>query len=402
MKWKFFLAIFLIFFTACEKTGVNEDTILKFYGDAQEDIGICIALADDGYIICGQLTEITRRDGNYIVSSIKMPGIIKTGFDGNMVWEKYLGNNQPGSVSKVIVLENGSIVCAGQVTDTVTLQSDIFVAKMGSDGSGIVQEVFDTTGNQLSNDILQTAEGFLILGTTDVKREPLTDDAGNKAGKQDILVMRIDNNLEQIDDPVQWGYPENDIGAVVKNDPEGGYIICGSTERYLIQGHKNDLFILRINATGNETESSIIGTTSDEYGKDMEVLDDGYLITGVKGSETEKQSPYILKVFSDIHSDPIIADNPVKDISWSVKAMSKYKNNYYVVAGQAGPASSAKMLIFMIDSEGKMVEGKEMITGSTGIQAAYDVVSDNDNYVIAVGKNSYGNSCMITLLKFLF
>jgi hypothetical protein len=134
----------------------------------------------------------------------------------------------------------------------------------------------------------------------------------------------------------------------------------------------------------------------------MEVLDDGYLILGVKGSETEKQSPYIIKVLKDIHTDPLIADNPVKDISWSVIAMSRYKNNYFVVAGQAGPASAAKMLIFMIDSEGKMVDGKEMITGSTGAQAAYDVVSDNDDYVIAVGKNSYANSSMITLLKFRF
>jgi hypothetical protein len=402
MKWKFFITFILIFFTACEKTGDNDSIILKFYGDALEDIGTSITLAEDGYIICGQLTEITRGDGNYIESSIKKPGIIKTGLDGNMVWEKYLGNNQPGSVSKVIVLENGSIVCTGQVTDTMTLQTDIFVAKMGSDGSGIVQEVFDTTGNQLSNDIIETAEGFLVLGTSDVKREPLTDETGNKEGKQDILVMRINNNLEQIDDPVQWGFPEDDIGTVIKADPEGGYIICGSTERYITQGQKNDLFILRINTTGNEKEYSIIGTTSDEYGKDMEVLDDGYLILGVKGSETEKQAPYIIKVFRDIHADPLIADNPVKDISWSVKAMSKYKSNYYVVAGQAGPASSAEMLIFMIDSEGKMVEGKEMITGSTGIQAAYDVVSDNDDYVIAVGKNSYANSSMITLLKFRF
>jgi hypothetical protein len=401
MKWKIFITLILIFFTACEKTGDNDSTILKFYGDALEDIGTSITLAEDGYIICGQLTEITRSGDNYIESSIKKPGVIKTGFDGNMVWQKFLGNNQPGSVSKVIVLENGSIVCAGQVTDTMTLQTDIFVAKMGSDGSGISQEVFDTTGNQSSNDILESAEGFIVLGTTDVKREPLTDDTGNKAGKKDILVMRIDNNLKQID-AIPWGYPENDVGAVIKTDPEGGYIICGSTERYLIQGKKNDLFILRINTMGNEKESSIIGTSSDEYGKDMEVLDDGYLITGVKGSETEKQSPYILKVFSNIHADPLIVDNPVKDISWSVKAMSRYKNNYFVVAGQAGPASSAKMLIFLIDSEGKMVEGKEMIAGSTGVQVANDVVSDNDNYVIAVGKNSYANSSMITLLKFRF
>jgi hypothetical protein len=403
MKWKFFIAFILIFFTACEKTGDYIDTMLKFYGDTLENIGTSIAIADDGYIICGQLTEITRRDGNYIESSIKRPGIIKTGFDGNMVWQKYLSDGLPGSVAKVIVLDDGSIVCAGQVTDTITSQSDIFVVHLNSDGTGVVPpKIYKAAGNQLSNDILRTEEGFLVLGTTDVKRTPLTETTGNKAGKEDLITIKVNNNLEQIDSLKPWGFPDNDAGAVIKADPSGGYIVAGTTERYLSLGNKNDIFIARINTDGNVTEYSIIGTSSYEYARDMEVLDDGYLIAGTKGSETEKQSAYIVKVPRDIMADPVIQDNPVKDISWSVNAMSKYKSNYYVVAGQAGAASSAKMLVFLIDSEGKMVEGKEMITGSTGIQAANDVVSDNDDYVIAVGINSYENSSMITLLKFRF
>jgi hypothetical protein len=43
-----------------------------------------------------------------------------------------------------------------------------------------------------------------------------------------------------------------------------------------------------------------------------------------------------------------------------------------------------------------------MITGSSGIQAAYDVVSDINGYIITVGENSYESNSMISLLKFRF
>ena len=72
------------------------------------------------------------------------------------------------------------------------------------------------------------------------------------------------------------------------------------------------------------------------------------------------------------------------------------------MAGQAGTGSSAKMLIFVTDSDGNLVEGKQMIAGGTGAQVAYDVISDGDDNIIAVGKNSYETNSMISLLKFRF
>ena len=44
----------------------------------------------------------------------------------------------------------------------------------------------------------------------------------------------------------------------------------------------------------------------------------------------------------------------------------------------------------------------EMIGSGTGIQVAYDVIWDDDDKIIAVGKNSYENNSMISLLKFNF
>jgi hypothetical protein len=82
--------------------------------------------------------------------------------------------------------------------------------------------------------------------------------------------------------------------------------------------------------------------------------------------------------------------------------MSRYKTNSYVIAGQAGTGTSAKMLLFVLDANGNQVEGKEKLFGGTGAQVAYDVISDDNDNIIAVGKNSYENNSMISLLKFRF
>jgi len=85
-----------------------------------------------------------------------------------------------------------------------------------------------------------------------------------------------------------------------------------------------------------------------------------------------------------------------------VFALSKYKTDSFILAGQSGKGTSADMLIFEINSNGNLVEGHQKIEGSTGTQVAYDVVSGDDQYVIAVGKNSYDINSMITFLKFKF
>jgi hypothetical protein len=401
MKMKFSFIIILIFLSACEKTG-DSGEILKFYGDAKEDIGYSVALASDGYFIGGQLSVITR-NGAQIVSFSKKPSIIKTGFDGNTVWKKSFGGRLEGSFSKVIVLSDGSVAAAGQVTDTLTQKTDIFVDKINADGTNPVELTYPYNGNQTSEDILQTSEGFIILGTTDAERTSTTDSTGNKAGKTDILILRIHDNLNKIDEPAPLGFPDNDEGVAIKPDIGGGFIIAGTTQRYLNKGHKNDLFLWKINAVGISTQPSFLGGTDDEYAADLEVLNDGYLIAGTIGTESETQSVLIMKIPRDIYADPIFTQNIIKTTSWSVNALSRYKTSSFVLAGKEGTSSQSKMLIFVIDADGNPVEGKERISGSTGVQlAANDVVTDSENNIIVVGTNTFESNSMITLLKFGF
>jgi hypothetical protein len=403
---KFSVLFILVFLSACNKTS-DSGEIIKYYGDIKADIGYSIAIAGDGYYIGGQLTEITRNGVQVISSSIK-PAIIKTGFDGNVIWKKTFGGKLEGYFSKVIVLSDGSVAATGQVIDTVSHKTVIFTAKINADGTGSSEKIYVSPGNLTGKDILQTFEGinptgFIILGTTDVARTVTSESVGNNANRLDILLLRIDNTLQQLDpNPPVWGFPENDEGVSIRPAAGGGYIITGSTERYKAEGNKHDILMLKTNNLGSETGYRIIGGADDEYAADFEVLSDGYVVAGNIGATGETQSVFVKKISLALDSLPLFSNSIVQSSSWSVNAMSKYKTSSFVLAGQTGTTSQSKMLIFAIDAGGNLIEGKEKISGSTGVQAAYDVVTDSDNNIIAIGKNEIQNNSMITLLKFSF
>ncbi len=401
MKPKYFAFIIPVWLAACERSD-ETGQILKFYGDAREDIGYSITAAGDGYFIGGQLTQVKRSPETGITGSSKKIGIIKTGLDGNVIWQNYFGGKFQGSGSKIIALDDGSAVCAGQVTDTMTSKTDIFVVKVGSDGSTLSQKIFAMPGNQTSTDILKTTGGYFLLGTTDEQRAPVTDSSGNKAGKKDILLMKLLENLDQ--DPSVTispkGFPNDDYGAAIKKDLNGDYIIAGTTS--FSTGDKpgqagNNLWIIKVDSLGREIESAILGGAQDEVAADMEIVSNGYLLAGTIGSGTG-QSVYVMKVRSDTIDRAPVFTRTLGTGSWSVKAISRYRTSSFVLAGQAG----TKMLLFVVDQDGNIMPDKQLVTGSYGSQAANDVIYDTEGYVVAVGRSLYETNSMICFLKLKF
>ena len=402
--------IIMFFFTSCEKSQDNNDPLIRFYGDAYEDVGYSISTAEGGYIIAGLFTEITRIENNYIEKYTRKMAVIRTDADGNTVWENKLGDNFPAEGSKVISLDDGAFLCAGYTIDTVSSQKNMFVVKLNGDGAVAAQKIFERSGNQYGTDIIKTPEGFMILGVTDVAKPASAESLGNISGKKDILVLRIDDNLDWIDE-FAYGFPGNDEGVAFKADSDGGYIVVGTTDRSELdksEQDQNNIFLLKINSVGGAPEFRIVGGIDDEYAADIEVLSDGYFVVGTIGSDGSAQKGYGWKFSSNINApiilkhDIVIKTSPSENLSLSVNAIARYKSNSFVMAGQAVIGSSTKMVIFVTDADGYPVDGKNIIAGSTGSQVAYDVISDDNDNIIAVGKNSYGNNSMISLLKIRF
>lgn len=394
MKARCIFIIGLLILLSCEKAIDSE--ILKFYGDAYEDIGYSVARTESGYLLAGQFTRISRADGR-IVRYVKKLAVVETGQNGLELRKDTASGNIESCASRIISLEDGSSVAAGYAVDATSGQKDIYVVKFAPQGEGFTEKIFKIEGNQYANDIVKTQGGYIILGTSDAEDSSL--ETGNAKGKKNIFLLSLNDNLEVITSR-QWGFKGNDEAVAMKADANG-YVIVGTTDLYE-SSTGTDVFILPLNENLenlNPQGARYFQIPGQQSAADMEVTDDGYLIAGnamVNGSS----AGYIWKISGGILGNAEHHEI-VFEKTFTVNALCSYKKNSFLIAGQYGLPESGSMLIFETDMLGYPVEGSRKIAGGTGNQVAYDVLADGDD-IIAVGKNSYDNNSMITFLKFRF
>jgi hypothetical protein len=243
----------------------------------------------------------------------------------------------------------------------------------------------------------------MILGSADNERLPVSDSTGNQAGKQDFYLIRISDDGSLLES-FYYGYPGNETGAALKEEPGGSFAILGTTDRCDPGQRGNNIIIVRLNQEGNAVESKIIGGTDDEYAADLEILDDGYFIAGTIGKD-EDQRIIVTRLGNDIFDSPFpgfpkeIKANGLPSGAW---AITGNQDGNIVIAGQCIVRGASDMLIIEIDTGGNEVAGHNIIKGSTGNQYARDVLTDDDGSVVAVGSNSLETNSLITFLKFRF
>ncbi len=400
MKMKFFTTVSLLVVSllSCEKSDYSE--LLKFYGDAYEDIGYSIARSDNGYLIAGQFTRITRVD-NSIKSSVKKLVLIETGFNGNEIRKDTTNSNLASCGIKVITLGDGSAVIAGNIIESS--RQHICLVKFAPGGEGYIDKILDFPGNVHADDIIKTPGGYLVLATTDAERGS-SDDTGNPQGKKDILLLSLNENLEVLSS-ITYGFTGNDEAIAIKADRFGGYIVVGTTDRYMARTG-TDILIISVNEDISNVSAKsgrVIELDNDQSASDLEVTDDGYFIAG-NTSMGGMSKGFACKITGTIwgtEEHRIIEFPGLEDEPFTVNAICSYKTNSFLMAGQSGPATSGSMLIFATDMLGNPVDGRRRIAGGTGNQVAYDVITDGED-IVAIGKNSYENNSMITLLKFRF
>lgn len=396
---KIIILLFATIFLSCEKLTDNE--ILRFYGDVFEDIGYSVAKTGNGYVITGQHEVVTRTDDNYITGRSKKLILLETGLNGVEIRKSIADLQMESSGTKVITLEDGAYVVAGSIFDDVKKQRHLYVIKFAPGGEGYDDKVFsELEGNVYARDIIKTPDGFLVLATTDKERGS-SDDTGNQRGKKDVLLVSLTNSLEVIRS-IPYGFTGDDEGVALKANPGVGYVIVGTTDRYSATSG-TDIFILAVNediSNVSATSGRFLEVEDDQTAADFEVTGDGYFIAGNNTTKTGVRSGYVCKIAGSIwgpKEDQLIKLNG----EFSVNAACRYKTNSFLLAGQYGSMTSGSMLVFVTDMLGNPVEGKLRIAGGTGNQIVYDVIADGED-IIAVGKNSYENNSMITLLKFRF
>ena len=397
-----------ILLSACQKQS-GEGYTLKFYGDAKTDIGYSVAIASDGYLIAGQLDLINRSSVTETSDNIDM-AVIKTDWEGNIKWPPVTaGGRYDDYGSKLLQLSDGSMICIGTLTDTISplKKKQVYAIKLSSTGSVIWKKAYSGGSyNQEGKDIIETGFGFIILGSTDAPNSSGGDYTGNIAGNTDLLVIRIDPNGNFISsDPA--GFAGNEEPSAIVKNGEGDFVLLGTTDRAIDQTMQlNNIFLVKLFSNGALGPYRIFGTSLEERPAGLLALNDGYLVAGTTGVLAKEKEAFVeklpLAIFNDTIGKIFRRDFRINDKPTTVNCIARSPGGNYLLGGCVYADPGLRMTVFEIGSDGLPVEGKLIIKGSSGDQVVNDVVEGDDGYIIAVGSNSSDANSMISFLKFKF
>lgn len=213
---------------------------------------------------------------------------------GGGEWEAIQGliADSSGNVFIVgVTYSNDLQVSSVSTQNSLSGDSDTFIAKIGPSGSVLWSRYFGGSGDEDSSDIVLDEVGNIhIVGSTSSSDLPTNDNSyqGELAGESDAFVATFDSEgkLKYVS---YLGGAEEDVGTGIKVDESGRRYISGytnSTDMPLVGAlfrssinDDNDAYIAVLNEQGNRIDfSTYIGGSGVDEAIDIEVSSSGDVI----------------------------------------------------------------------------------------------------------------------------
>lgn len=280
----------------------------RVLGGSSSDWGILMdTTSDGGMVLCGQ-TSSSDGDisGNHGASDL---WVAKLDAAGTIQWSHCYGGSQSEYVSGIVQNTAGGYYVVGQTKSNDGDVSgnhgglfDAWVFCLDSAGTLRWQR---TMGGSSSDWFFGLAEdhqgGVICAGAT-----ASTDgDVPGNLGGGDLWVVDLDST-----GVVQWnrnyGYVSNDGARCIRQAPDGGYYVAGST--YGPTGYEPGLWMLELDSAGHVAWNKRIGGSNTSEAIDMVIDDDGDLVvTGWSAA-----------------GDGDVSDNHGITDAWTVKLTLRY------------------------------------------------------------------------------
>gem|GEM_PF-2125363 len=314
--------------------------------------------ADGGYIVTGR-TALFAAGGSDI-------WVIKLDPEGNVEWEKtfgcmekdYRASQTPQTVQQTA--DGGYIVLGhSEQSSTSALCADLFAIKLDAAGNVEWKKAFINANSHGANlgDIRQTADGgYIVASAMDVVTEII---------EEDLWIIKLDPE-GSIEWEKTYGGMEDHRGtqipAAIRQTPEGGYIMAGSSYSFDEQG-SGKFWFLKLDSDGNIEWEAGYGGEALDGPLSLEVTSDGgYIAAGVTNSFADSSSPWILKFDSDGNLEW------EKLYSYSQGAIAhsirQTLDGGYIVGGSG--------FLLKLDSDGNVEWNKDILGGGTSVQQTSD------------------------------
>jgi hypothetical protein len=240
-------------------------------GNAQWNQTLGGNITDEGHSV--QQTS----DGGFIVAGFTWSYgaggldvyLAKTDVSGNLEWQQAFGGSADDYGYSVQQTSDGGYIVAGYTFSYGAGGSDFYLIKTDATGNELWSQTFGGNSSDDGYSVQQTSDGgYIITGVT----------FSYGAGGLDVYLVKTDTNGNELWNQT-YGGSSDDRGWSVQQTSDGGYIIAGNTNSYGAGG--DDVYLIKIDATGNELWSQTFGGSSADRGYSVQQTSDGgYIITG--------------------------------------------------------------------------------------------------------------------------
>lgn len=207
-------------------------------------------------------------------------------------WQKTLGGSDAEEAYSIQQTIDGGYIIAGyaysndgNVSGNHGGNGDYWIVKLKSTGEPDWQKCMGGSGQDIANDIKQTADGgYIVVGSTQSNDGDVT---GYK-GFRDCWVVKLDNSGN-----IEWektlGGSLSDEGHSVQLTTDGGFIIAGETgssDGDVTGNHgSGDLWVIKLTGTGEISWQKCLGGSDVDFGQAIQqTKEGGYIVAGYSAS----------------------------------------------------------------------------------------------------------------------
>jgi hypothetical protein len=250
---------------------------------------------DDGFIFGGNTAPGPRPYEFFLV---------RTNASGDTVWTRTYGDGGAGDerAHSVIQTADGSFVMAGYTNSYGAGSWDFYLVKVDSFGDTVWTRTYGGTSGEEAFCVQETSDGgFVIAGYT----------SSFGSGLQDFYVVRTDSIGNTLWENT-YGGPQDDYAKSVKQTPDNGFIIVGSTASF--GAGFTDCYIVRTNASGDTLWTRAYGGYDDERAYSVDLTSDGGYIVGGHTSSfgSGDYDVWLLRLAGEVQ-EPVVSIDMIPD-----------------------------------------------------------------------------------------
>ncbi len=230
-------------------------------GNGVEEVNSLLENSNENYILTGSASSYGNPEGDLWILEVENTG-------KNIIWNKTYGGNSFDEGRSIIETDNGYVVAGQTKSYTANKYSDAWLLKIDKTGNHMWNYTYGSDYNDLFNQLLQSDDGFIMIGHT-LEKTQSNEDKWNG-----YIVNTDTNGIEKWTRTIN---EKKDTGISCIQETNSGYILLGYTGKY----GEDDVLIEKTDKQGNRVwMETMDGDYSDAGIWIDKGLNDNYFVTG--------------------------------------------------------------------------------------------------------------------------